>query len=259
MGDTRKVCIACGDSKPVTDFHPKGRRPGEYLSRCKPCHNAQALARYYANKGDRPNKTPSHYYRDRDLTEKTCSRCQQTLPIEQFAIKRQETGGRRNLCTPCHNAANLEHKRANREKLREQRLAYYAANRDLLLAKQKRYREEHPDADKATHRKWKSANKDLVNAATHRRRNKMSENGGHWTAEQWVDLKAQFAYHCLLCWRVEPDITLTVDHIVPVSLGGSNDIDNIQPLCKSCNSLVYTQTMDFRPSARERLAQEREP
>jgi 5-methylcytosine-specific restriction endonuclease McrA len=44
---------------------------------------------------------------------------------------------------------------------------------------------------------------------------------------------------------------LTEDHVVPLSLGGSNDIDNIQPLCKSCNSSKRGRHIDYRlPVAR---------
>lgn len=40
-------------------------------------------------------------------------------------------------------------------------------------------------------------------------------------------------YACKACGTSQG---LTVDHIVPVSKGGSNDLDNLQTLCGPCNS-----------------------
>lgn len=39
---------------------------------------------------------------------------------------------------------------------------------------------------------------------------------------------------------------LQQDHIKPLSRGGDNALDNIQPLCKECNGHKHTRTIDYR-------------
>jgi 5-methylcytosine-specific restriction enzyme A len=43
-------------------------------------------------------------------------------------------------------------------------------------------------------------------------------------------------YQCQSCGKVAQDTKLTIDHITPLAKGGSNDISNLQILCRSCNS-----------------------
>ena len=40
---------------------------------------------------------------------------------------------------------------------------------------------------------------------------------------------------CPLCDRVLDDTTCVIDHIVPVAMGGTHEIDNMQLLCRECN------------------------
>ncbi|MBV6626074.1 MAG: HNH endonuclease [Rivularia sp. (in: Bacteria)] len=40
---------------------------------------------------------------------------------------------------------------------------------------------------------------------------------------------------CVFCGRNSKQIQLEVDHIVPFSKGGSNDLSNLQTLCIDCN------------------------
>ncbi|MBE6487028.1 MAG: hypothetical protein E7Z85_09340 [Methanosphaera stadtmanae] len=48
-------------------------------------------------------------------------------------------------------------------------------------------------------------------------------------------------YRCRECGAsLEEGATLEIDHIIPVANGGTNDIDNLQTLCKKCNRGKYT-------------------
>jgi 5-methylcytosine-specific restriction endonuclease McrA len=95
------------------------------------------------------------------------------------------------------------------------------------------------------HHSWKGGYERRI-WNNNKRRMQKTGNGGSHTLSEWQDVKKKYDYTCLCCGKREPEITLTVDHIVPVSKGGTDNIDNIQPLCRSCNPRKRDKTIDYR-------------
>lgn len=83
------------------------------------------------------------------------------------------------------------------------------------------------------HRRWKKKNPErMAHLKVRRYARERGATGSHTPAE-WEALKIKHNDLCAACKKENP---LTKDHIVPLSLGGSDLIENIQPLCRSCNS-----------------------
>jgi 5-methylcytosine-specific restriction endonuclease McrA len=57
------------------------------------------------------------------------------------------------------------------------------------------------------------------------------------TETQWIAICEKSHHFCVQCYEKFDIKDLTIDHILPVSLGGANDIENLQPLCFPCNRL----------------------
>lgn len=59
--------------------------------------------------------------------------------------------------------------------------------------------------------------------------------------KNYVYLK--YGRRCLCCGSVEK---LSLDHVVPIQKGGLDIVENLQPLCISCNSKKGVQIIDYR-------------
>jgi HNH endonuclease/NUMOD3 motif len=75
---------------------------------------------------------------------------------------------------------------------------------------------------------------------------------GSFSMEEWKLLKEEYNFTCPACFRSEPEIVLTFDHVVPLVKGGSNYISNIQPLCRSCNAKKHDKLIHYCLSCPQR-------
>lgn len=77
------------------------------------------------------------------------------------------------------------------------------------------------------------------------RKQRIKTNGGSHTIQEWETLKAQYNWTCPCCKKSEPEIKLTEDHVISLKRGGSDNIENIQPLCGGCNSKKHTKIIKY--------------
>ncbi len=76
-----------------------------------------------------------------------------------------------------------------------------------------------------------------------RREMRMAIAPGSHTHQEWRSVMLRDGWKCLRCGN---DKTLSKDHVVPISRGGTNSVENLQTLCVRCNSWKGARTMDFR-------------
>jgi 5-methylcytosine-specific restriction endonuclease McrA len=134
------------------------------------------------------------------------------------------------------NQRRKQHRQAHREKFlekeREQSKNQY--NKNLEVSRQK---------NNEKNRRWRLTSPEKAMAAVENRRAKRLKMGGRVTEKEWKDLCEKYGYKCLCCKRT--DVLLTMDHIIPLD-PGPHTIDNIQPLCGSCNTRKGRRTIDYR-------------
>jgi 5-methylcytosine-specific restriction endonuclease McrA len=125
------------------------------------------------------------------------------------------------------------HQRWRKENYEEYVASYQTRNADPQVAKRRNalIRVSNPI--------WRANNPDKARAKDRRAWNRRRAATGTYTEEQWLARLAFWGWRCYLCngdWFNLPERDRTIDHVIPVSKGGTNWPANLRPACRSCNS-----------------------
>jgi 5-methylcytosine-specific restriction endonuclease McrA len=123
------------------------------------------------------------------------------------------------------------------------RRAYCAANRERVNALLSEHRKAHREEINAKSRAYSAANPEKRRQYHARRREVLRAADGSHTRDEWRRLRKWFGNACVACGATKD---LTIDHVIPLRKGGTNFIENLQPLCRACNSSKKDKTTDYR-------------
>lgn len=125
----------------------------------------------------------------------------------------------------------------NPEKMLAYSRKHFAANPEKRREACRKWRARHPDSKSAESKAWFAAHPENRKAYEHARRARKHGNGGTYTPEDIQRLLEVQHNRCAGCAKgFCKSRPYTVDHVAPISRGGSNNPENLQLLCKSCNS-----------------------
>jgi 5-methylcytosine-specific restriction endonuclease McrA len=175
---------------------------------------------------------------DATTSLKTCRLCQEPQPLDQFHRDKARASGRDSRCKACKNRYSKQWRGAHPE--------YFGRYRSEHLAEFSAYGHRYRDRNPEYQRRWVQANPAKAKLRKVHDNNRRKGAEGRFSANEWDALCAKYGYRCLCCGR--SDLPLTVDHICPVSKGGSNWVANLQPLCGPCNFKKHDKVIDYRPT-----------
>lgn len=159
-----------------------------------------------------------------------CSKCGGNGP---FDGDKKNKSGHSSWCRSCKNRGNREWAKKNRDKENERNKRWYHEHKELFVDYAQKWKLNHPNYFVNYNRAWRNAHLERARTQSRNRAARRKNSIGTHTTEEWLEVRNSYG-RCVYCNK-EVD-NLETDHVVPLAGGGTNDISNIVPACKSCNT-----------------------
>ncbi len=192
------------------------------------------------------------------VTEKKCAICKNVKKSEEFGEDKKHSDGLSSYCHTCDAVRVAEWRKNNPQKSKEINARYIKSHKEQRNAESlewnkrnkerarntaKIYRQNNLEKIKENIKKWRVENHDK-NSAIKQNYRARKYAGGTIKNCDWLQMLEKYGHRCLKCGR--SDVPMTLDHVLPLALGGLNIIENAQPLCFSCNSAKGAKHIDYR-------------
>jgi 5-methylcytosine-specific restriction endonuclease McrA len=223
-----KTCTGCKVDKPLFEFHRHKRSKDGVRQRCKSCRAEEVAEDRIKSPEKYKERHRKYYEKHRDKVIARTSEYNRAKP----QVLRNSMRAYR--ADPANRKKELEYGRQYREKTVGQRAAYRKENEISRLMYNQKYRIENKERISAYHQEWKRRNWDACATSWRNRRARKLDAGTH-TAEETKDLLIAQRHCCANCEIPIGTTEKHLDHWIPLALGGSNTIENLQWLCPTCN------------------------
>lgn len=249
---TTKVCTACGQTKPLYEFHKHSRNADGYRTVCKMC---------------RAQKEGHKYVKGAPPEQKWCRKCNTLYPAtEEYFYKDENLShGLYASCKNCHYERTRNWQRSRPEFWNSLSKKWRDAHPEKVSEMWQNWKQNNPEAyvkhmirSAAYAKEWAIANPIRARINSKRgkaiRRARILGNGGSHTASDIAALYAEQEGRCAYCgvtvfWDIVGDIH--VDHIIPLARGGANDLSNLAIACADCNLSKSKKAPDEWQSIRQ--------
>ena len=181
---------------------------------------------------------------------KPCNRCGEVKAFDLFPKNAASPDGRYSFCKACTKEAKAAYRlrpevierersrlaesyKANKDAILSRQRARYITNKLVINARQNRWLEKNREHHRKICRDWAKNHPEQMRAIVARRRALKAGAEGRYTKADISAMRLKQGNECACCHEVLTDYH--VDHVIPLTKGGTNWPDNLQLLCPPCN------------------------